>query len=65
MKRFVPIAGLKTSAFEWADGECAQTRFWRSFVSNIYNPHTDRAYGRSTAVFLSVQKVCSRCFLLL
>jgi site-specific recombinase XerD len=30
----------------------AQTRFWEFFVSNIRNPHTRRAYGRSIAEFL-------------
>lgn len=36
-----------------AAGERAQTRFWEFFVSNIRNPHTRRAYGRSIAEFLS------------
>jgi site-specific recombinase XerD len=34
-------------------GERAQTRFWEFFVSNIRNPHTRRAYGRSIAEFLA------------
>src|SRR5271166_1646666 len=36
-----------------AAGERAQTRFWEFFVSNIRNPHTRRAYGRSIAEFLA------------
>jgi hypothetical protein len=36
-----------------AAGDRAQTRFWEFFVSNIRNPHTRRAYGRSIAEFLA------------
>ena len=36
-----------------AAGQRAQTRFWEFFVSNIRNPHTRRAYGRSIAEFLA------------
>jgi hypothetical protein len=36
-----------------AAGERAETRFWEFFVSNIRNPHTRRAYGRSIAEFLA------------
>jgi site-specific recombinase XerD len=37
----------------WWPPARAQTRFWEFFVSNIRNPHTRRAYGRSIAEFLA------------
>jgi hypothetical protein len=42
-----------------AAGDRAQTRFWEFFVSNIRNPHTRRAYGRSIAEFLAWQRARS------
>jgi site-specific recombinase XerD len=36
-----------------AAGDRAQTRFWEFFVSNIRNPHTRRAHGRSIGEFLA------------
>jgi hypothetical protein len=43
----------RSPALVAAAGERAQTRFWEFFVSNIRNPHTRRAYGRSIAEFLA------------
>jgi len=52
MNQLVPIAA-HVPALVRAAGERAQTRFWEFFVSNIRNPHTRRAYGRSIAEFLA------------
>jgi hypothetical protein len=52
MNRLVPIAA-NVPALVRAAGDRAQTRFWEFFVSNIRNPHTRRAYGRSIAEFLA------------
>ena len=52
MNQLVPIASY-APAIVRAAGERAQTRFWEFFVSNIHNPHTRRAYGRSIAEFLA------------
>jgi hypothetical protein len=52
MNLLVPIAA-HVPALIRAAGERAQTRFWEFFVSNIRNPHTRRAYGRSIAEFLA------------
>ena len=52
MNQLVPIAA-HAPALVRAAGERAQTRFWEFFVSNIRNPHTRRAYGRSIAEFLA------------
>jgi site-specific recombinase XerC len=49
----VPIIADRAPALVAAAGERAQTRFWEFFVSNIRNPHTRRAYGRSIAEFLA------------
>jgi site-specific recombinase XerC len=52
MNQLVPFAN-RAPAIVVAAGERAQTRFWEFFVSNIRNPHTRRAYGRSIAEFLA------------
>jgi site-specific recombinase XerC len=52
MNQLVPIAA-RVPALVRAARERAQTRFWEFFVSNIRNPHTRRAYGRSIAEFLA------------
>src|ERR1700730_18392681 len=52
MNQLVPIAAHAPALVRTA-GERAQTRFWEFFVSNIRNPHTRRAYGRSIAEFLA------------
>ena len=52
MNQLVPIAA-HVPALVRAAGERAQTRFWEFFVSNIRNPHTRLAYGRSIAEFLA------------
>ena len=52
MTQLVPFTD-RTPALVAAAGERAQTRFWEFFVSNIRNPHTRRAYGRSIAEFLA------------
>jgi hypothetical protein len=52
MSELVPFAA-NVPALVRAAGDRAQTRFWEFFVSNIRNPHTRRAYGRSIAEFLA------------
>jgi site-specific recombinase XerD len=52
MNQLVALAADRVPALVAAAGERAQTRFWEFFVSNIRNPHTRRAYGRSIAEFL-------------
>jgi site-specific recombinase XerC len=52
MNELVPITAHLPTLIR-AAGERAQTRFWEFFVSNIRNPHTRRAYGRSIAEFLA------------
>src|SRR3984893_15594593 len=52
MNQLVPIAAHAPALVRTA-GERAQTRFWEFFVSNIRNPHTRLAYGRSIAEFLT------------
>src|ERR1700730_1249820 len=52
MNQLVPIAAHAPALVRTA-GERAQTRFWEFFVSNIRNPHTRRAYGRSIVEFLA------------
>jgi hypothetical protein len=49
----VTISSSALPALVAAAGDRAQTRFWKFFVSNIRNPHTRRAYGRSIAEFLA------------
>src|ERR1700726_3268668 len=53
MNQLIPITADRAPALVAAAGERAQTRFWEFFVSNIRNPHTRRAYGRSVAEFLA------------
>jgi site-specific recombinase XerD len=52
MKQLVPITAQLPTLIR-VGGERAQARFWEFFVSNIRNPHTRRAYGRSIAEFLA------------
>jgi len=52
MNQLVTLAADRVPALVAAAGERAETRFWEFFVSNIRNPHTRRAYGRSIAEFL-------------
>ena len=52
MSQLVPNAA-RVPAIVRAAGDRAQTRFWEFFVSNIRNPRTRRAYGRSIAEFLA------------
>jgi len=55
MNQLVPI--VITAA-----GNEAQTRFWEFFVSNMRNPHTRCAYGRSIAEFLAWCEEHGPCF---
>jgi hypothetical protein len=52
MTQLVPVTAQVPTLVKSA-GERAQTRFWEFFVSNIRNPHTRRAYGRSIGEFLA------------
>jgi hypothetical protein len=54
MNQLVPITAHVPGVV--AAGERAQTRFWEFFVSNIRNPHTRRAYGRSIALILPMAR---------
>ena len=51
-QRLEPV-DVQTFTTQRSAGERAQTRFWEFFVSNIRNPHTRRAYGRSIGQFLA------------
>ena len=51
-QRLEPV-DVQTFTKQRSAGERAQTRFWEFFVSNIRNPHTRRAYGRSIGQFLA------------
>jgi site-specific recombinase XerD len=52
MKELVPISSGPLPALVAAAGERASLRFLEFFAANIRNPHTRRAYARSTGEFL-------------
>ncbi len=52
MNELIPITN-RAPVLITAAGDRTQTRFWEFFVSNIRNPHTRRAYGRSIGEFLA------------